>query len=89
MQQRTEHGDDEIKERLFRVLVALSSLVNPGQLLFHSHRVKGRTREDKRVRSDPIITKREFILQIKGKTGWKLKGNVRSSVFIAFYYSGD
>lgn len=62
MQKRTEHGDDVIKERLFKVLVALSSLVNIVQLLFHSHRVKGRKRDDKRFRSDQIITKLEFIL---------------------------
>ena len=62
MQQRIEHGDDMIKERLFKVLVALSSLVNIVQLLFHSHRVKGRKRDDKRLRSDQIITKLEFIL---------------------------
>ncbi|ELR50823.1 hypothetical protein M91_07947 [Bos mutus] len=46
----------------------------PVQLLFHSHRVKGRKRDDKRLRSDQIITKIECILQIKGKNRMETEG---------------
>lgn len=51
MQQRTQHN--EVKERLFKVTVVFPSMNN---------RVKGRKPDDKRLRSDRVITKLEFIL---------------------------
>ena len=53
----------------------------PVQLLFHSHRVKGRKRDDKRLRSDQIITKIECILQIKGKNRMETEGECKVKCF--------